>query len=152
MADCGNLPSWLNTVPWLLVVTGWAIVNHQNNYREKRKEIRGKINGVKEFLFDLEDAAIHHHTTEQTPPNCMKIKRIIARVSAELKALEVIGLKIEAVDIQITRIRQSITLKNFESKRYSPLDSGNSILADIGASTDKLGHSLEMAYAAKFLV
>lgn len=142
--------TWPSVVPWLLVAVGWIVVNWQNNSREKRKEVRAKIDSIKKSIDDVEDLAIAHHIQAQEDARCMKIKRALVRVSREISIVGIAGLKISDSVKAHARLRQAITLKNFETSQYQALALTDSIIADIGATSDSLRLHLESAYSQKF--
>jgi len=53
---------WTQIVTWLLVIAGWLLVNHQNNIREKRKEIRTILDKIQSLLDEIEIQAVNYHT------------------------------------------------------------------------------------------
>ena len=137
-------------ITWVLVVFGWLIISRQNDKRETRKEIRQKIDMIKRSMADLENSAVEHHTAGQTAARCMLIKREIVRLGKDLSILAALGLPMPYYALKISRIRQSITLKNFDSISYAVLLPSDSIIADIADATDELRAFLEFRYADKF--
>jgi len=47
---CGGFKILTQIITWLLIMGGWWIVNRQNNWREKRKEIRAILNQLQSDL------------------------------------------------------------------------------------------------------
>lgn len=142
--------SWAQVVPWLLVAVGWIIVNIQNNSRESRKEIRAKIDAVKKSLDEVEDLSVQHHTVSQDLLRCMRIKRVFVSVGREIRMISGAGLDINDAAHSLTRFRQAVTIKNFESNDYKTITLGDEIVADIGATSDNVRSKLELAYSEKF--
>lgn len=145
-----SVSSWAQVVPWLLVATGWIIVNIQNNSRESRKEIRAKIDAVKKSLDEIEDLSVQHHTGSQDLVRCMKIKRVFVSISREIRMVSGAGLGINDSLRALTRFKQAVTIKNFETSEYKALALGDEIIADIGATSDSVRFKLELAYSEKF--
>lgn len=141
---------WVDAIPWVLVIAGWLLVNKQHNSRESRKELRAKLDQFRKMVDEVEDAAVEHHTTTQTPVRCMKIKRTISRLSKELNLIAIAGLPVDRPGYRVTRVRQAVTLKNFDSQRYVSLATSDPIIAEIGAAADDLRYTVEKAYTTKF--
>jgi|APMI01.1.fsa_nt_gi hypothetical protein len=142
--------TWPSVVPWFLAALGWIVVNWQNNSREKRKEVRAKIDSIKKSIDDVEDVAVAHHTQAQEDVRCMKVKRVLVGIAREITIVRVAGLKTSDCVKAHSRLRQSITLNNFETRTYKNLPLTDPIIADIGTTADTLRLSLESAYAEKF--
>lgn len=145
-----SVSSWSQVVPWMLVAIGWIIVNTQNNSRESRKEIRAKIDAIKKLLDEIEDLSVQHHTVSQDLLQCMKIKRIFVSVGREIRMVSGAGLDINDAARALTRFKQAVTIKNFESNDYKILPLGDEVIADIGAASDSVRSKLELAYSDKF--
>jgi hypothetical protein len=146
-----NSPSfqWWDTIPWTLVIGGWLIVNWQHNCRETRKEVRSRVDAFKKLVDELEDSAVEHHTNSQDPMRCAKIKRSLVRISKELGLIATF-LSTDGALRKLIRLKQAITLKNFESHRYAPVAPGDPLVAEIGSAADDLRFLVEQAYVAKF--
>ena len=86
---------WTQIVTWLVVVSGWCFVNHQNNLREKRKEIRALIDGVQAQLNDIEKLAVEYHTSENSKNLAFELKRSLnQKLSSKFKILTSRGFEI----------------------------------------------------------
>ena len=66
---------WTQIVTWLLIIAGWLLVNHQNNIREKRKEIRTILDKIQSFLDEIEIQAIQYHTNQASSDLAFQLKR-----------------------------------------------------------------------------
>ncbi len=55
---------WLQFVPWVLIVSGWALVNHQNNLRETRKEARSMADNAKKSAIEIATQSVKFLTIE----------------------------------------------------------------------------------------
>ena len=55
---------WMQFVPWVLIIVGWAIVNHQNNRRETRKEARSMADNAKRSTIELAALGVKFLTVE----------------------------------------------------------------------------------------
>ena len=149
MADAAEI-SWPNFVPWFLVAFGWVIVNWQNNSREKRKEVRSKVDAIKSSIDEIEESAIAHHTQAQEELRCMHIKRALVRTSREISIIGIAGLQISDCVKAHARLRQAATLQNFDTSNYQKVSFADPIVLDIGVTSDSLRTNLENAYARKF--
>lgn len=141
---------WAQIVTWVLVITGWLIVNYQNNRRESRKEIRQKLDALKKYSLEIETSAIEHHTTKQEHTRCLAIKRGLARISSDLRILVATGLTVSDPATKMARVRQAITYDNFETISYSPVATDSDLVESISLSFDELFDSLELAYSRHF--
>lgn len=142
--------NWPSVVPWFLVALGWVVVNAQNNSREKRKEVRAKVDSIIRSVREIEELAIMHHIQAQDDLRCMKIKRDLARVSREISIVRAAGLRADSCITYHRRLRQSITLSNFETSSYEPLPLTSNQIADISATSESLRFQLEKEYFRKF--
>lgn len=52
---------WSKYIPLLLVVAGWAVVNHQNNRRETRKEMRASVDATKKAIIEVSRLAVDYY-------------------------------------------------------------------------------------------
>lgn len=58
--------SWSLFAPVIATVLGWAVVNHQNDRREARKEYRSLIDSVKKQVVDVSDKAVSYLKDEDS--------------------------------------------------------------------------------------
>ena len=149
MSVCSSF-QWASVVPWILVVVGWFFVDQQNNSRERRKEVRGKVDALRELIDEVEELAFLHHGTGQESLRCVKIRRSIKKINNDIAILEKFGLTGILGDTTLLDIRQSITLKNFDTSKFIVLNTTDPIFSEIGVSLDQLRDSLEHSYAAKY--
>jgi hypothetical protein len=149
MADCKEPSAWGDVVTWLLVIVGWLVVNWQSNLRETRKEIRERIDCLRDDILKLEDLSTRHHTVDNDPVRRAEIKRLIAAVAASAKMIGDAGLSIEKRSQLIRDLRQAITLRNFDEE-YAPVPVTDPIVIDIGASVAALLRATETAYSQRY--
>lgn len=154
MSTPDSAPSILSfltgAAPSLLVIVGWIIVNEQNNSRESRKEERSRVDAFKKSLNELELLAFDHHIKGQDPTRTLQIRRSISRVSSEMQMLQNCGMKLSHRGALVAALRQSITLKNFDTSSYVVQQMDSEILSDIGVAIDKLTVAAEAGFSEKY--
>jgi len=149
MAAAGGSFEWWDAVPWGLVIIGWLLVNKQNNFRETRKELRARIDNFKAQIDELEDLSVEHHTSVQNSLHCAKIKRLLVKLQKELDVIRE-SLSLDNYSVKLIRLRQAVTLRNFESSTYQPVSASDPIISEIGRASDDLRYLVESAYASEF--
>jgi hypothetical protein len=136
-------------VTWLLVITGWVIINYQHNKRETRKEVRAQINRLRDMLGELEELAKQYHTAAQhSEPEAKRIKLMLQRVSYELEYLNLLD-RIDR-DISMIALRKAITYHNFDSQKHVSQDLGGELMAGIYASVDAILNVHELEFRSRF--
>ena len=104
---------------WLLIIFGWLIVNHKNNIREKRKEIRGTLDKMQLFLDEIETQAIQYHTNQATNELAFQLKRNLnKKLRDKLDILKIRSLDVKTSYSLLFKFRQAVTLKNFDTSKY----------------------------------
>ena len=143
--------AWTQIVTWLIVILGWAFVNHQNNLREKRKEIRSLIDSVNVQLNEIELLAIKYHTNEATEELAFQLKRSLSQqLLSKFKVLELRGFKIGSCDTYRKQLRKSVTLKNFDTNDYQVQGFSSEIVKDIWLTKDRLTHEMEKCFSRNY--
>src|SRR5689334_20212946 len=118
-ADCPQSSALTNSITWLLIIAGWLIVNWQSNLRETRKEIRERLDCLRDDTLRLEDLALQHHTVANDPVRRAEIRRMIAAVASSVRMVADAGLRIERRSQLVQDLRQAITLNNFDEEYES---------------------------------
>lgn len=157
-ATSDNLSIWgipfsciAQIVTWLLVVGGWLIVNWQNNTRERRKEVRTALDKLSARLDQLEKDAIKYHTSSQPQyDEANHIKIELQRIKKQINHLHILALEFE--EDGMVKLRQSITLKNFDTHTFSPQPPYSPILSGISSAKDVVIDRLESAFSTKFRI
>ena len=94
-----SLDDWSKYLPLLLVVAGWAVVNHQNNRRETRKEMRALLDSTKKATVEVARLAVAYYC------------------DAEAEAAHEIKWSLQALEIELERLpgfdQRSRLLKKF---------------------------------------
>lgn len=144
--------AWTQIVTWLIVVLGWCYVNHQNNLREKRKEIRALIDGVQTQLNDIEKLAIEYHTNDEASENlAFELKRNLNRkLLINFQILESRGFKTGECNTYRKQLRKAITLRNFDTGSFELQIVSSEIIKDIWLTKDKLSHEIERCFSQEY--
>ena len=137
-------------VTWVVIILGWFIVNHQNNKRETRKEIRTQLDIFTKKIKLLEDNSIRYHKNAHHDPNLSKtIKRDIDYLIKLTKRLKLLETTI--LNRRIITFRKSITFDNFDNQdKHIKQNEDSPLIAAIYVSCDDFIDSLEHAYIKKF--
>lgn len=139
------LNKYTSLLTLITVITGWIIVNWQNNKREERKELRSSLNEIISSIENLEEDAIRYHTSLERTVNLEKtITLKITRLSSKIRYLrfESDSLKRSFIDL-----KKSITLYNFETKRFSQQTLESDLVEDINYASDQLKDALENEFS-----
>lgn len=140
--------NWGQYITLALVVLGWAVVNHQNNRRETRREVRAAADVIEESLVGLLDRAISFHQAASFDQLASAhIVRVIQQISRDLGRLSKEDMKITAAIIDL---RKAITLNNFDRSSFRALDSNDAAIWEISDSADYLKEMIEEYYDHRF--
>jgi hypothetical protein len=142
--------SWASVISWILVIAGWFIVNRQSNHRETRKEIRTDLIDFYRFLDGIEEAAFKYHTQGADELLARRIKRDIATISHRIYLIQRKQLQCEWAG-KVMRMRQAVTMTNFDSSTYVRRDTSDPIFDEIAVRKANLIGCLDTAFMAKFL-
>lgn len=137
------------SAPVLLVIVGWAVVNHQNNLRETRKERRKAADEAKSIAKELSQLAVIYYTKADRDKE-LPIKNLLDELEIELSRLPKNGtntLEMTALINCLNELRDAITLDPFESDVLKPLDSDSNILRTIALSKNRLLGQIEKTFA-----
>ena len=140
--------NYTSVVTWLIVIFGWLVVNHQQNQRETRKELRARLDLIEGMVNDTEQSAIRYHTSAHDPGSSRTLKSDIDRLSNLTRAIgNIISC---SFSYRIVRFRQSVTLKNFDSSEHQILTIDHEVIDTIAKETQSLINELEEAYSYKY--
>lgn len=130
------------------VVTGWIVVNWQNNNREERKEVRSSLSEALEEIINLEDVSSEYHTGSSREISAEKeITKKITRLSSKVRHLRFESPRINKLFI---KFKQSMTLDNFETNRFSTQDLDSEILELISMYSEQLQDELEAEFSRSY--
>lgn len=142
---------WSQVITWLVVITGWYVVNDKNNDREKRKEVRSLIDSIKNMLDDIEKEAIQYHTNNQSEELSFQIKRNLNNnLSSKVKVLKLKGFEIGKCDKYRKKLRQAITLNNFDTNGFQPQPFTSEIIRDILTSKGNFINEIEKCFSKNY--
>lgn len=130
------------------VVLGWIVVNWQNNNREERKEVRSSLSDAVEEIIALEDKAVEYHSADSRSLEYEReITKRITRLSSRIRHL---GIESEGLRRLFIRFKQSMTLDNFETSRFSKQNPDSEILEMISMHSEQLQDELEAQFSRLF--
>jgi hypothetical protein len=142
---------WAQTVTWILVITGWWLVNRQNNIREKRKEIRTLLDKIQNTLDEIESQAIKYHTAEKSDDLAFALKRSLnKKFPNKLAILKLRDLEVENCYLFLKQLRQAITLENFDTSDFEIKKISDDLVKNIWLSKEHLSQELEKSFARKY--
>ena len=142
---------WSQVITWLAVITGWYVVNDKNNDREKRKEVRSLIDSIQNMLDDIEKEAIQYHTNNQSEELSFQIKRNLNNnLSSKVKVLKLKGFEIGKCDKYRKKLRQAITLNNFDTNGFQPQSFTSEIIRDILTSKGNFINEIEKCFSKNY--
>lgn len=142
---------WSQVITWLVVITGWYVVNDKNNDRENRKEVRSLIDSIQNMLDDIEKEAIQYHTNDQSEELSFQIKRNLNNnLSSKVKVLKLKGFEIGKCDKYRKQLRQAITLKNFDTNDFQPQSFTSEIIRDILTSKGNFINEIEKCFSKNY--
>jgi hypothetical protein len=138
-------------VTWGLVVGGWLLVNSQNNIRERRKEVRSSLDKLLKRLDQLEIKAISYHTgLTASYEKATHLKLELSRIKKQIDYLHLLALSFN--EDTMIKLRQAITLNNFDTVKFEPQGFHSKIISNISTAKDRVVDQLEMAFADKFKI
>lgn len=142
---------WSQVITWLVIITGWYVVNDKNNDREKRKEVRSLIDSIQNMLDDIEKEAIQYHTNNQSEELSFQIKRNLNNnLSSKVKVLKLKGFEIGKCDKYRKKLRQAITLNNFDTNGFQPQSFTSEIIRDILTSKGNFINEIEKCFSKNY--
>jgi len=146
--NCALFPSISQIIAWVLIVGGWWIVNKQNNFREKRKETRATLNQLLDDLDAIEKQAYDYHKALEAPTELGRdLKLALSRISKNVARQDLLP---HGQRHPITKLRQAITLDNFDTDHFVTQTSDSEILAGISANKDDLVDALELHFKSQY--
>jgi hypothetical protein len=147
MSDC----NWIGqSVSWLIVITGWIVINHQNNQRETRKELRAAIDSVAKQIIDTEISAIQFHKKEYSDSLAQELRIAIDRIDSRIELISKATKDAYTLRRAIITFRQAITLYNFDRSNHQPEGDQSGIINDIAEASNTLIQELEQCFIISF--
>jgi len=146
--DCSFFRIIAQIIPWVLVVGGWWKVNKQNNFREKRKEIRAILNQLLNDLDAIEKQAYSYHTAKEELSDAGRdIKLSLSRISKDVARYDLLP---SGKRHPIVKLRQAATLKNFDTDCFVTQNANSELLDEISATKDELIDALERHFQDQY--
>jgi hypothetical protein len=136
---------------WVLIIAGWLIVNHQNNIREKRKEIRVTLDKMQFFLDEVEIQAIQYHTNQASSDLAFQLKRSLnQKLRDRLEILKIRNLDVKKCYPLLIKFRQAVTLENFDTSNYKAQNLNDDLIKNILLAKDRLSQEFEKSFAKRY--
>jgi len=142
------LGDYSQVITWLLIITGWFLINKQHNDRELRKERRATIDALKDEIYNLEEKSIKYHTEAQSTKASQAIKQTLEKIEfqIELHCLVPMSIKNE----RVAALSKAITFKNFDTLNYKNISIDDPIIKDINHAVTMLIRSVEWQYRVNY--
>ncbi len=142
---------WPQIVTWLLVISGWWLVNRQNNIREKRKEIRSILDKIQSLLDEIEIQAVQYHTSQESSDLAFQLKRgLNQKLRNRLDILKLRNLDVKKCYPLLKQFRQAVTLINFDTSNFKPQNLSDDLIKNIWLAKDKLSQELEQIFSSHY--
>ncbi|RLW63947.1 MAG: hypothetical protein B6D73_14255 [gamma proteobacterium symbiont of Stewartia floridana] len=133
---------------WAVIIIGWVFVDHLNNQRETRKEIRARVDQIQTWIMEIADDATSYHTSDRDLSAERKLKSQIARTT---KAISSLNLMIDSsLPYLAFQFRNSISLHNFDTPDHKALSLTDEIIENIAGAAQDLIDALENTYTKKY--
>ncbi|MET2526929.1 hypothetical protein [Ralstonia pseudosolanacearum] len=133
----------------ILVVIGWAATHLLSEARERRKEVRARLDSVFGALQELHASAERFHCAEAF--DRLQAQRLRTEIHSFQRKLERIAiLNIDDLAPFILGVRRGITLRNFEPSNFVHQGPDSDILRDIVDATAELEDELERQYTRAY--
>lgn len=135
--------------PLILVVIGWAATHLLSEARERRKEVRARLDSAFQALQELQASAQCFHCAESFDrqqaqtlvTGIYSFQRMLARIAI---------LDVNDLAPLIVGIRQRITLNNFEPSNFVQQGADSDIVRDIVGAVAELEDALDGRYAWRY--
>lgn len=133
----------------LLVMIGWAATHLLSEARERRKEVRARLDRVFQTLHELRVAAEHFHCAETF--DRLQAQRLRTDIHSFQRMMTRIAiLNVDDLAPFILGVRRGITLKNFEPSNFVHQGPDSEILRDIVDAIAELEDELESQYTLAY--
>lgn len=138
----------------LLVIAGWAVLNKAQANRERRKQIREHVTGLRNDLDTLEKMTIDYHTATR---EMAAEQRVISRLGRFEKAcgllprllssqtfFRAMDAKVLSIDPEhLKELSQAMTLKHFADEHTNALTVQDELVQRIEMASEKVHEDLE---------
>jgi hypothetical protein len=151
MCQYSSNSQFLTQIPtWIIVIAGWFVVHHLSTKRDQRKEARERLDQYILGLRALEERAIKfHQSTSYQADVARGLLFDIQRCQTKLKRHPFTSFEIGSS--YAMKLRQSVSLRNFDASKFSCQSANSLILNDIANAFDDIEDLLEKEYERVYL-
>lgn len=157
MPPNGSDPGWLTwlaaaqIITWIIVVCGWIFTHSSNNTRERRKELRAELEGIRKNLDELVELAQVFYTSAPDDDSEKRTHEIVIKQNRLLMRMERLphfdsSLKVSG----LTDLMDALTGGEFESNTRVALNHSDARLFKIAAKAEIVFNHLEMEFKRIF--
>lgn len=140
---------WSEGGTLLLVILGWAATHLFSEARERRKEVRARLDALFKSLRDLQDAAHTFHSAETySASGAKKLRTDIHWIQRSLTRVGI--LDDDDLAPYLVSLRRSITLENFEPGTFVGQAEGSEVLESIVDAIADLEDELDRQYVRQY--
>lgn len=141
----------LTQIPtWIIVIIGWFVVHHLSTKRDQRKEARERLDQYILGLRSLEERAIKFHQSSSYQADIARgLLFDIQRCHAKLNRHPFCSFEVSP-SLKI-KLRQSVSLRNFDTTKFACQPANSPILNDIANAFDDIEDQLEKEYERIYL-
>lgn len=132
-------------VALVLLVFGWFATHLFSEARERRKELRAFLDKSLATFWKITEDAIAFHSAQEH--DASKASNLVTRLHLAIRQLKRCKVgRAPTTQVAITRLRQAITLANFDKSNFCTQPPDSSILADISNAAADLEECIEGRY------
>lgn len=148
MNDWTELRAWL---PVLATVGGWAVVNRQNNQRERRKEERALVDGAKKLVIEVAaKARATMCATKREEASELDIKCMLDQLEIELMRLPGYERSTALINA-MGNLADAATAGDFESAAWRPRLASDPEPKTLMTTRNMLLQQLEAEFCSRYL-
>lgn len=156
MKDTGlsaDISAYSLIIPAAITVAGWFYVGRAADEREFRKELRERLQAVRECVEDVQKSACDYWidgALADAPACAIRLKSNIKRLSMQVSILNIAGLDYDGSDT-VGLIRQAATGGSFEQKgrrKNAKIDAER--VAEAVSLLEELLQNIELAFYRRF--
>lgn len=137
-------------LPLIVVVIGWAVVNHQHNRRETRKEGRALIDSAKKIAVEVSRQAVDYYCEADKGSLSYDIKAALEALEIELERTPHF-LPVSPLMYAFLQFSEAITGGSFEKADRQPVERSSSTVSQILATRNALLSELERQFRVHYL-
>ena len=135
----------------LLVIIGWAATHFLSEARERRKEVRARLDTAHKGLRDLQVSAEKFHTA--VTHDAGQARNLTAEIHWFQRSLRRISILDEdELAPFLVGLRRSVTLRNFDASDFVTQSGHSDVLTGIADAIGDLEDELERQYVRQYPV